>query len=561
MLWVHWRMAMSKVRIMRKENPWMLVLFGGFVLAYLVAGFFLFYKGLVFVRGFAVVGTLLSQRVLFLIFGFFFVMLVFSNLIIGYSMLFRSRETNGFLALPVSRVNVFRWKFFESMAVASWALIFLSAPMMAAYGLALRADPGFYLKVTLLYVPFVVLPAAVGAWLMFAVVHALSKRWLRMLLITVSVGGLGFGLLTLRPTSDEEAVSFEEVVSFDQLLRHTRIGLNPWLPSAWMSKAVLFWSQNLGNTGAFYALLLTSNAIFAAALVLHPTGRWFIPTHSKLGSNRARRKQEAVEEQIRSAQKPGALATIINFLPVKRQAKALILKDTRLFLRDPSQWSQFSIFLGLLIIYVINLRNVAFNTDSPFWKSMISYLNLTACSLTLSTLTTRFVFPQFSLEGRRLWIIGLAPYGLHRVLIQKFLTNACVAAGITSLLMAGSGWVLKLDGSTNLAFIGLIVVMSFTLAGSSLGLGVLFPNLKEDNPSKIVTSFGGTLCLVVSFIYIVMTVLLASLPAILAFSNERFAEYATTARPLTSIAIAVISGCLLGFTMVPAYRRAKRLEF
>ena len=30
----------------------------------------------------------------------------------------------------------------------------------------------------------------------------------------------------------------------------------------------------------------------------------------------------------------------------------------------------------------------------------------------LATLTTRFVYPQFSLEGKRLWIVGMAPRGI-----------------------------------------------------------------------------------------------------------------------------------------------------
>ena len=104
-----------------------------------------------------------------------------------------------------------------------------------------------------------------------------------------------------------------------------------------------------------------------------------------------------------------------------------MLKDVRLFWRDPAQWIQFMIFFGLLCIYVLNLRNVAFNFQNPFWETMISYLNLAASALTLSTLTTRFVFPQFSLEGRRLWILGLAPVGLAPVLLQKFWLS-CVTA-------------------------------------------------------------------------------------------------------------------------------------
>jgi ABC-2 type transport system permease protein len=40
----------------------------------------------------------------------------------------------------------------------------------------------------------------------------------------------------------------------------------------------------------------------------------------------------------------------------------------------------------------------------------------------------------------------------------------------------------------------------------SVGLGAVYPNLKEDNPSKIVSGFGGTLNLILSLIYVVVVV-------------------------------------------------------
>ena len=50
--------------------------------------------------------------------------------------------------------------------------------------------------------------------------------------------------------------------------------------------------------------------------------------------------------------------------------------------------------------------------------------------------------------------------------------------------------------------------MTFSLTGLSVGLGVLYPNMKETNPGKIVSGFGGTLCLVLSFLYILASALL-----------------------------------------------------
>jgi ABC-2 type transport system permease protein len=62
------------------------------------------------------------------------------------------------------------------------------------------------------------------------------------------------------------------------------------------------------------------------------------------------------------------------------------------------------------------------------------------------------------------------------------------------------------------AFFGAVItVMTFALNGLAVGLGVLYPNLKETNPNKIVSGFGGTLCFVLSSVYILTSVLLLGL--------------------------------------------------
>ena len=42
----------------------------------------------------------------------------------------------------------------------------------------------------------------------------------------------------------------------------------------------------------------------------------------------------------------------------------------------------------------------------------------------------------------------------------------------------------------------------------AMGLGVLYPNFKEENPGKIVSGVGGTFCLVLSFAYIIGSLVL-----------------------------------------------------
>jgi hypothetical protein len=162
-------------------------------------------------------------------------------------------------------------------------------------------------------------------------------------------------------------------------------------------------------------------------------------------------------------------------------------------------------------VYVINLRHFSQQLTNPFWVNLVSFLNLGACSLNLATLTTRFVYPQFSLEGKRVWIVGMAPLGLVRVVKTKFALTSFSSLALTLGLITLSCHMLKLPLDHTLFFVVSITVMTFALNGLATGLGVLYPNFREENPSKIVSGFGGTFCLVLSFLYIVGSVALLAM--------------------------------------------------
>lgn len=565
LLWVQWRSLLARLRTLRQRSPLLPFVLIAFVLGYLLLGYFLFYEGLKFMFGFPVVGALLSQRILFLIFGFFFVMLVFSNLIIGYSTLFKNRETNWFLTLPIRHADVYRWKFLECLAVSSWALMFLSAPMMAAFGRVNQAEPVFYAQAALVYLPFVAIAAVLGSMLVLTLVAVLSRPWAKRVIVIAAVGVVLGTLIFVRPQTGEETAGHSQAHTFESLLRHTRFSLNAFLPSAWMARAVLAWCGGLTREGVFFFGLLLSNALFGVLLGFEVASRFFYQSWTHAFSHRSERSQKKADFRRRARLAQGGFERLLGIFPRRllgSPLRALVLKDWRVFWRDPAQWTQVMIFFGLLAIYVLNLRNVAYDFRSPFWITMISYLNLTACALTLSTLTTRFVFPQFSLEGRRLWIIGLAPLGLPRVVMQKFWTSFLAATAVTVALMATSGVILKLPPLDIGKFASFIAVMSAALCGLSVGLGALFPNFKEENPSKIVSGFGGTLCLVASFIYIVLFITLLAFPASLPFTWSGLPAREARAITAASLGLALaLSAAAVGFPLALARRRVKSMEF
>ena len=566
LLWVQWRSLLARMRGMRQRSPLLPVLLVSFIVGYLLLGYFLFHRGLQFVFAFPAVGTLLTQRILYLIFGFFFVMLIFSNLIIGYSTLFKNRETNWFLTLPIRHVDIYRWKFLECVVVSSWALIFLSAPMMAAFGQVTAADPLFYVQVALTYLPFVAIPAVLGSAIVLLLVAILSKPWAKKAALAVAVLTVVSAVVFVRPANANDVNTPSEIRLFNQLLRHTHFSLNPFLPSAWMAHTILSWSRGLTREGYFFFCLLLSNALFGLLLGFEVASRFFYDSWARAFSHRSERSQLKADTRRQARLRRGFIETVLQSAPVAAvvsgPVRALVLKDSRVFWRDPAQWSQVMIFVGLLTIYILNLRNVAYDIQSRFWSTMISYLNLTACALTLSTLTTRFVFPQFSLEGRRLWIIGLAPLGLGRVLMQKFWSSCLAATGMTAALMVASSLILKLSWGQIAYFAVAIALMSGALCGLSSGLGALFPNFKEDNPSKIVSGFGGTLCLVASFLYIVLFIALLAFPASLPFTWPHLPEGTRAVVQAVAHGLALtLSALAVGLPLALARRRLKNMEF
>jgi ABC-2 type transport system permease protein len=193
--------------------------------------------------------------------------------------------------------------------------------------------------------------------------------------------------------------------------------------------------------------------------------------------------------------------------------RLLIVKDLRLFRRDPMQWSQFIIFFGLLGLYFANIRRFSYDVNYVAWVNMISFLNLAVIGLILSTFTTRFIFPMLSLEGRRMWILGLLPLSRDSILWGKFLFAASGCAIPSCLLILLSDLMLGISSLIVLIHQLICVLLCVGLSGMAVGLGAKMPDLREESPSKIAAGFGGTLCLVLSASYIVIVVLCTALPS------------------------------------------------
>jgi ABC-2 type transport system permease protein len=492
-----------------------------FMIGYLALSFWLFLQGLHFVAvKFPGLGTLLLERLLYLLFAFLFALLVLSNLVISYSNLFRNREAAALMTLPVSAQTIFRWKLIESGIFASWAFLFLIAPFLAAYGMTRHMPWHFYPFTVLLVGVFIALPSVLGCCLATVVARYMERRSFQIGALVLMLAIIVLAAFWLRSGNNLEGNTDTRVIELlDKMLTRTRLAQFPLLPSYWLSSSVLEWTDGAVASAGFFALVLLSNVLFFGTLACNFTGKFFYDAASAVQSRssvfrRWRWFQVWQRKQQLGDGLPGRLERWMALVPhVPDDVRALVVKDARMFWRDTTQWGQSLMLFGLLGVYIINLRHFSEQLTNAFWIHLVAFLNLGACSLNLATITTRFVYPQFSLEGKRLWIVGMAPLGLVRVVKAKYAMATAASLVVTFGLIWLSCHMLDMDQNRTVFFTGAVTVMTFTLNGLAVGLGVLYPNLREDNPGKIVSGFGGTFCLVLSFLYILASVVLLALGA------------------------------------------------
>jgi ABC-2 type transport system permease protein len=374
----------------------------------------------------------------------------------------------------------------------------------------------------------------------------------------------------LKPVNAADLQEAQMTAALNQLLHNSRLTVAPLLPSYWVASSLIAWGDGWTWKGTFFFLVLLSNALMVTMICLSASARIFYDGWSRNHSQGSFRLGVSVLDRKITLPRVWFLERLLNFIPrIDPCTRALILKDLRVFWRDTSQWSQFVIFFGLLGLYVVNLRNVAYDWTNQYWAAFVSFLNLGAASMTLATLTTRFVFPQFSLEGKRLWIVGMVPFGLKRVLLEKFWLSSYCSVVITLTLTLISSLTLHLPAWLTLLFGATVVLMSFALCSIAVGIGALFPNFgsgstanrRDDNPAKIVSGFGGTFCFVLSLAYIIVIIGTEALPVYLSFSGTILGQDRQPWAMVTAwLIVALLSLIAIIVPMSLALKRVETME-
>ena len=490
---IRWRTLVHSARQFFHGSKLRMTVIVGVGMMFWALMFAMFLRIFIFLNQFESIQPILVDYLFAFFFLALFVMMAISNGIICYTSLFRSEETSFLLALPVRLENVFAYKSAESIVFSSWGMITLVVPMVLAYGLVMSVPWYFYPVSFLTALVFILLPTELGAAGALLVTLAVPRHK-KTLLAFGGATAIVAGLLWMLPVIRGETGNMFTEAGIKSIMDRIAFCQHWALPSRWMSESMIALSRRNPGHAFFLILVLLSNTLFVG-IAVHRLGHylygraWAIDHGTS--SSRKRRAFGMVDRVTGGA---------LFFMP--RTLRQLILKDVKTFLRDPAQWSQCLLFFGLLALYILNIPRLGLDAIGPYWHNLVSMLNLSATCLTLSTFTSRFIYPQLSLEGRRMWIVGLMPMRRSTILWGKFLFAALGSLLISGTLIVLSDLMVGIDRFVMLVHCVVVVCVCSGLNGLAVGLGAIYPNLRTDNPSKIVSSFGGTFNLVCSIAFI-----------------------------------------------------------
>ncbi len=531
----------NEIKTFSEKSRFKIFVVTSFGLFFWAGLFFLFLKGFIFF-GKHIPPSFhdLVIDYLFSVFYFsLFAMLIFSSLIIAFSVFFQNKETHYLMTCPIAPENIFLYKFFETFLFASWAVLFLGIPVGLAYGIQQQVSLVFYPLLILSFLPYIILPCVIGSLCAFLVVLYISKfrRFLGFLFVCFLLFAtcyLAYSIMNLR--EDTSTYTAGWLFGLLDYLNFTRGSL---LPSIWMSHTMLAAAHRDYGEFIFQFALLTSSALALVTINYWLAHYRYFKAWSIMHSTKRKKKIWKLEFLSK-------FLRIFFFLKVR--ARLFLEKDLKIFIRDPIQWTQFAILFGLLLLYILNLRTLQYDQRTVFWKQMVATLNLMATALTASTFASRFVFPMLSLEGKRFWTLGVMPIQRKSILYAKFTFAVTCMFIMSQSLVFLSSFMLRLSWQVMALHSVTMIAVVMGVAGLSVGLGAIYPNFREDNPSKIVSGFGGTLNLMLNIVFVITIIVLQLTPLYLILKKQAspYIFYTLGAVGLIVSAIACILPMYLG---------------
>jgi ABC-2 type transport system permease protein len=423
----------------------------------------------------------LLERLFGLIFLISYSMIFMSSMINGLSCFFLSKKLPFLFTLPIPRMRILTMQFIENWGTSTYLIVLFLFSFLLSYASSFHLNWQQYALFLVLLLLFTLSPVSLGSAAVVFLVRFFPARRIHQFVTLFACIFLGALMISIRMMKPERLLNPTTTDDFVRLVKDLTIPSMSYLPSAWTSKAAVYGSAS----PIMYLVVFTLVTLIILAAVLKSCYD----------------KAFVFSQESRSLRGKPVAKRSTRIRPA-HPAIGFIRKDIRLFLRDATQWSQLLLLGALVVVYLLNIKNLAIQLPMVRW--IVSFINLGLAGFVISALSVRFLFPSISMEGRSFWIVRTLPISFRKMMWCKYLIFFPPFLLFSEILVYFSNRILQVPPFFLYLSMANMLAISFALTGMAIGIGALLPSFKSDNPSQIAVGPGGVLYMLLSFVYLAL---------------------------------------------------------
>ncbi len=455
----------------------------------------------------------LVERLMGMVFLMVFAMLIFSNILSSLSVIYLSKDLPMIFSSPMRVNRVFIAKFLNTTVVSSYTVVFIMIPIFLSYAHSFHTGISFLVPALIILLFFIFFSSGLGSFITISLMRFFPAKRTQQV---VTVSGLVMLILLIsavRMMKPERLLKPQGGADFTAVLESITVSNVGYFPGTWASRAILGAGQKDFNLFMKGFLPLIISAVVMCLITYLLARKIYYRSWAMAGISRRGGKTFRPARSIRFWEKV--------YHPFSQRSRSMMVKDTLLFFRDTTQWSQLLILAGLVFVYLLNIKSLpltsAMLSNLPA-RGMLSYLNMAFMGFIIATVVARFGYPAVSFESKVVWVVRSLPIDFRNYLWTKMLMFYIPLQILVLGLMYLSNRILEIPRLAAIGSLAVMVLVTFGLTGLGVGLGAAYPRFKYENPAQIITGLGGLIFMVISLVYIGVVVILMAVPGYLYFA-------------------------------------------
>lgn len=493
-------------------------------------------------------GPVLVDRVLSIMLFVLLIMLLLSGTTIALHFVFLSSDLPLLLSTPVSRKEIFSYKFIEGTFANSTLFLYAGLPVLIAYGFATGASWSYYPFALLMSLVFLTIPTAIAilfALLAVRIVPANRAKDVLTVIMALVFISIWAGLQFVRVTAFDQASSEFDPNAVNQL---QTLALKPffnWVPSNIFADGLAAYAHGnwFGALSGLVVLVFMSVILYASSVrMIEGAYRRDLIGSAQLGI------------RLRAGTRKKLSQSVLAKSPSANVFLGTIVRDFRLLTRDMRHVSQLLIFAVMMLVFPFVMRRDASDLSGQWALYYPYFFVLLFEALAAATIASKLV----PLESKAFWLSKISPRPMQNNLWSKLLLSFGLCAMLGSFAVIIAAVFNQSTLSTVIVVWLASVAISFGVSGLAIGVGAFFPKFDWEHPKRMLTGSGNLIVNLSVLAYVGFSVGLFALGWLLMniLGGSPFLA------GLLGVAMTMIAAAFLSFVGVKvAHRRLERMEW